>query len=71
MGIFDALLSGSSSRGVDPELLETLGRQAASRHLNAGQDLSRAVVDLASQNPHLENEHIKRDSRICQQRDLP
>lgn len=60
MNIFESLLTGSQATGVSPELLETLGKQAAARYVEDGIDLNDSIAKLASQHPQLENEHVKR-----------
>lgn len=60
MDIFESLLTGSQQSGVSPELLETLGKQAAKRFLEEGVALNDSITELASQHPHLQNEHVKR-----------
>lgn len=60
MDIFEELLTGSQSSQVSPELLETLGKQAAKRFVEQGEALNESIVKLAAQHSQLENEHIKR-----------
>lgn len=58
--IFDQLLSGSQGSGVNAELLETLGKQAAARYLKDGSNLNESIGGLISENPSIGNEHTKR-----------
>lgn len=60
MNIFESLLTGSQPTGVSPELLETLGKQAATRFLEDGTSLNESIAKLASEHAQLENEHVKR-----------
>ena len=59
MNFFDSLLTQSSQSQVHPELLETLGRQAA-QMFKRGVALNEAISKLVSEHPELGNEHIKR-----------
>ena len=60
MNIFESLLTGHQPTGVSPELLETLGKQAATRFLEDGTSLNESIAKLASEHAELENEHVKR-----------
>lgn len=54
------LLSDSPQSGVSPEVLEMLGRKAATQFLNEGMPLNDSIAALVEQHPELQNEHIKR-----------
>jgi len=58
--IFQELLSGSQPNSISAELLETLGKQAARRHLSKGDNLNETIQELVSQHPGIQNEHTKR-----------
>lgn len=58
--ILQQLLSSSSSKGADAQLLESLGRKAANQFLKDGTSLNGAISSLAAQYPQLQNEHVKR-----------
>lgn len=58
--IFDQLLSGPQGSGVNAELLETLGKQAAARFLKEGSSLNETIGSLVSEHPGIGNEHTKR-----------
>ena len=58
--ILQQLLSSSSSKGADAQLLESLGRKAANQFLKDGTTLNGAIASLASEHPQLQNEHVKR-----------
>jgi len=59
------LTGGSSNQGVSPELLETLGKQAAQRFLKDETSLNESIVKLASEYPGIQNEHVKRISEFA------
>ena len=58
--ILQQLLSSSSSRGVSAQLLESLGRNAATKFLKGESSLNDAITSLSSEYPDLQNEHVKR-----------
>jgi len=58
--ILQQLLSSSSSRGVSAQLLESLGRKAATQFLKGESSLNDSITSLSSEYPDLQNEHIKR-----------
>lgn len=57
---FDELLLGHQSNNISAELLETLGKQAAVRHLQEGANLNETITDLISKHAGINNEHTKR-----------
>lgn len=58
--IFEGLLTGQQSNNISGELLETLGKQAAARHLKDGSNLNEAIGGMISEHPGINNEHTKR-----------
>ncbi len=60
MDPFYDLLSAPSQSHASPELLEMLGRKAATDFLEKKASLNEAVVKAVSQHPGLGNEHVRR-----------
>lgn len=57
------LLRASRGSGVSPEMLEVMGKQAAAGLTSNGTPLARGIAKIASQNPGMTNEQIK---RVCE-----
>ena len=60
MDIFQDLLAGPQQNHISAELLETLGKQAARRHLEDGANLNDTIRELISEHSGIQNEHTKR-----------
>jgi hypothetical protein len=60
MDVFEQLLTSGSSRSVNPETLEYIGKKASNEFLEKRASLNSAIVKLAAQHPELNNEHIHR-----------
>jgi len=60
LGTESYTIADRSSRGVDPERLRLLGKQASARHIEEGMNLSDAVVDVLRDEGGLNPEHVRR-----------
>ena len=60
LGTESYTMADRSSRGVDPERLRLLGKQASARHAEMGTNLSEAVVDVLRDEGGLNPEHVRR-----------
>ena len=60
LGTESYTVADRSSRGVDPERLRVLGKQASARHVDMGMELSDAVVDVLREESGLNPEHVRR-----------
>ena len=61
MDFFENLLSSNNQgSGIQPELLELLGKKAATQFLQDGKPLNETIASLAASEKGLETEHIRR-----------
>lgn len=60
LGTESYTVADRSSRGVDPERLRMLGKQASARYVDEGMNLSDAVVDVLRDESDLNQEHVRR-----------
>lgn len=60
MNPLDSLFTQSTSSNVAPETLEMLGHQASQLFQTQGLPLNKAISQILSNHPELENEHVRR-----------
>lgn len=60
LGTESYTVADRSSRGVDPERLRALGKEASAQYVNEGTSLSDAVVDVLRDESGLNPEHVRR-----------